>query len=75
MLTGNEIETLLEEHKRLKEEQRKVMNKILEHISSWQSLADLGFTVEAIKRYRETHCTTLGEAHEVVTSFQALMRG
>ena len=75
MLTGNEIGTLLEEHKRLKKEQKKVMAKILKHISSWQSLADLGFTVEAIKCYRETHCTTLAEAHKAVTNFQAMMKG
>lgn len=68
------LEKLLETYEQLEKGKQNVMEEILKQISSWQSLADLGFTIEAIKLYRKMNNSTLAEAYKTVTAFQNMMK-
>lgn len=53
MLTGQNLETLLNKYNNLVGEAGLIKEEILKHVTIWQSQADLGFTVEAMNTYRK----------------------
>ena len=50
-----ELEKLLKLHEQLEKATQIAREEIVKQINSWQSLADMGFTIEAIKFYRKQH--------------------
>ncbi len=69
-----ELEKLLKLHEQLEKATQIAREEIVKQINSWQSLADMGFTIEAIKFYRKQHNSTLKSAHEHVIAFQKMMK-
>lgn len=70
MLTGQNLETLLNKYHDLVGEADLIKAEILKHVTIWQSQADLGFTVEAMNTYRKQNNCSIKEAHEAVRAFQ-----